>query len=121
VSYKDLSTTTVVMLSHRSLNPSKDSRSDGSQEQDHITANTPPQPVAHQLVEDGKDQEMEGQAEDEDGEDGEGGQDGEGDEEEEHDEVEQVVGKVMITRQVSDSIIEGVESDDTRCKDPDRE
>lgn len=64
---------------------------------------------------------MEGKAEDEDGEDGEGGEHGEGDEEEEHDEVEQVVGEIMITGQVPDGIIEGIEGDDPRCKDPNRE
>lgn len=64
---------------------------------------------------------MERQAEDEDGEDGEGGEDNEGDEKEEHDEVEQIVGKIMVTGQVPDGIIERLEGDDPRCKDPDRE
>lgn len=64
---------------------------------------------------------MEGQAEDEDGEDGEGGEDGKGNEEEKHDEVEQIVGEIMVTRQVPNGIIKGVKGDDPRCKDPDRE
>lgn len=63
---------------------------------------------------------MKWQAEDEDREDGHGRQDRERHKEEEHDEVEQIVGKVVVSGQISDRVIERVECDNTACEDPDR-
>lgn len=95
-------------------------RSKRRQGQGCVAANTPPHPFIHKSSEDGKDQEMERESQEIEGQEGQGRQHGKRDEEQEHDKVEKVVGKNLVAWQVPHDIVESVKGDDAAGDDPDR-